>query len=58
MKNQDADLGKLDGGDLLIGRAHGRDDEDEIELTEDDMIDEEDHADAGDLDFEPDYNDA
>lgn len=59
MKNQDADLGKFDDGDLLVDRAHGaRDEDDEIELTEEDMIEEEDLADAGDLDLEPDYNDA
>jgi hypothetical protein len=55
MKNQDADLGKLEDGDLLVGRPHGpRDDEDVIEIGDEDLIDEEDLlADEGDLDFEP-----
>lgn len=59
MKNQDADLGKLEDGDLLVGRPHGpQEDDEEIEITEDDLIDEEDLADAGDLDYEGETHDA
>ena len=59
MKNQDADLGKFEDGDLLVGRAHGpNDDDDVIELGDEDMIDEEELlADDGDLDYEPETRD-
>jgi hypothetical protein len=55
MNNQDNDLGALEDGDLLVGRAHGPNDYDneEIELGEEDLFDEEELADAGDLDFDP-----
>jgi len=43
--------------DLLIGHAHGVDrDDDEIQLEDEDILAEELEEDAGDLDFEPDYN--
>lgn len=58
MKNQDADLGMLDG-DLLIGRAHGpTDDVIVIELDDEDVFDEDELlADDGDLDVEPETRD-
>ncbi|MBA3458076.1 MAG: hypothetical protein H0T42_33645 [Deltaproteobacteria bacterium] len=58
MKNQDADLGKFEDGDLLVGRAHGpQDEEDSIEISDEDLIDEDDSSDDGDLDYEPDMRD-
>ena len=46
-----------DDDNLLIGHAHAveRDDDEVIELESDDILVEEAEPDAGDLDFEPDY---
>ena len=59
MKNQDADFAKFEDGDLLVGRPHGQsDDDDVIEISDEDMIDEEELlADEGDLDYEPETRD-
>ncbi|MEO7093170.1 MAG: hypothetical protein ABI175_07965 [Polyangiales bacterium] len=44
--------------DLLIGHAQGvaQDDDDVIQLEDEDILAEEYEEDAGDLDFEPDYD--
>ncbi len=58
MNRTDIESGK-DDGSLLIGHAHGvSGDEDDqiIELDEDDILADEHEEDAGDLDFEPEYD--
>ncbi len=60
MNRTDIESGK-DDGDLPLGQAQvvARDDEDVIELDDADVQvvdDEERAADAGDLDYEPDYD--
>lgn len=58
MDRTNTESGK-DDGDLLIGHAHSvaRDDDEEIiELDEEDILAEEAEPDAGDLDFEPEYD--
>lgn len=56
MNRTDIESGKGDD-DLLIGHAHAveRDDE-ETQIEDEDILAEEYEEDAGDLDFEPDYD--
>jgi hypothetical protein len=57
MNHSNIESGKGDD-DLLIGSAHAvaREDDDVIEIEDEDLLAEEAEPDAGDLDFEPDYD--
>ncbi|MEO7093544.1 MAG: hypothetical protein ABI175_09855, partial [Polyangiales bacterium] len=57
MDRNNIESGK-DDNDLSIGHAHGvaQDDDEVIQLEDEDILAEEYEEDAGDLDFEPDYD--